>query len=318
MMKLHRFIIIMACLWFAQGAFAQILLQEKRIYLVDVTASMVGKGVVATPDIFDKVKDELKFAVQSIRNPNTEISIIPFTDVPHDALEGTAMQKDSLLVGIEDLSIKKGDTNIADAWSRGLQELDSTRINYIFILTDGLHNCGPSKEVLYERLKEWQQMAGGKYFFAFYVMLTPNAKEMEISQIVERTNQMWLIESTDVNVAFIQSNLSVQANIKDTKTVKLPFVVSNPDVLLDSLNFSMQLEENPYYQIKNIRPFFDKGYVLFDVIELKPLMELPIEVQSKLYITYDKEKNYLTFFTPDVINFRIINRGIREMTIKEK
>ena len=73
------------------------------------------------------------------------------------------MKKDSLLIGIENLSIKKGDTNIADAWSRGLQEIDSTRINYIFMLTDGVHNWGPEKEILYERLGEWQHIANNKY-----------------------------------------------------------------------------------------------------------------------------------------------------------
>lgn len=317
-MIVYSLILTIVCILSAQDAFSQIVLQEKRIYLVDVTASMTGKGVVKTPDIFNKVKNELKFAIESIRNPDTEITIIPFTNTPHNIIQGSMMKKDSLLIGIENLSIKKGDTNIADAWSRGLQEIDSTRINYIFMLTDGLHNCGPEKEILYERLGEWQHIANNKYYFAFYVMLTPNAKEQEICRIVDSTNQMWLIESTNVNATFIKSNLNIQANIKDQKTVKLPFVISNPNATMDELDFDLQLNENPYYKITNIRPTFDKGYVLFDIIELKPLIDLPIEVQSKLSITYNKEKNYMTFFTPEIINFKIINRGIREMTIKEK
>ena len=31
----------------------------------------------------------------------------------------------------------------------------------------------------------------------------------------------------------------------------------------------------------------------------------------------DKEKYYMTFFTPEIINFKVINRGVREMTITE-
>ena len=38
---------------------AQTHLCEKRIYLLDVTASMVGRGNVETPDIFDGVKKQL-------------------------------------------------------------------------------------------------------------------------------------------------------------------------------------------------------------------------------------------------------------------
>lgn len=132
---------------------AQNVLQEKRIYLIDVTASMEGKGTVQTPDIFNKVKAELKDAITSIDNPTTEVVIIPFTNVPHEPVKGTIREKSILIEGIENLSIKKGDTNIADAWNSGLQEVDSTRINYIFLLTDGLHNCGPEKKILYERLR---------------------------------------------------------------------------------------------------------------------------------------------------------------------
>ena len=145
-------------------------------------------------------------------------------------------------------------------------------------------------------------------------MLTPNAKEQEICQIVDETNQMWLIESMDVNINFVRTYLESQVNIKEKKTVKLPFKVSNKAMSKD-LSFDMILEENPYYKVSNFRPHLDSGYVLFDIMEQKPLIDLPIQVWLKFYIKYDREKNYMTFFTPEVINFKVINRGIREMKI---
>ena len=312
---IHR-LLLLGCLFFLGHVTlsGQNFLQEKRIYLIDVTASMEGKGVVQTPDIFDNVKSELKLAIESIHNPNTEIVIVPFTDVPHEPVVGSVGKRDSLLACIENLEVKKGDTNIADAWVRGLQELDSTRINYIFLLTDGLHNCGPDVITLYERLRGWQDLSANKYYFAFYVMLTPNAKEQQICQIVDSTNQMWLIESMNVNVTFIRSSMNIQANIKDNKTVKLYFTVSNKESLDEQMYFDMLLEKNPYYDILNFVPYLEEGYAELELMELKPLMEIPIDIQLKLRVVYDREKYYLTFFTPEEINFRILNRGIREIS----
>lgn len=289
-------------------------MQEKRIYLVDVTASMEGKGAVKTPNIFSDVKQKLSNAIGAIEDPNTEVVVIPFTSSVHEPITDTIKNKNELMTKIQNLSIKPGDTNITDAWERGVEELDSTRVNYVFLLTDGLHNYGSSKEELYNRLRSWKEKSDNRYYFAFYVMLTPNAKEQEICQIVDETNQMWLIESMDVNINFVRTYLESQVNIKEKKTVKLPFKVSNKAMSKD-LSFDMILEENPYYKVSNFRPHLDSGYVLFDIVEQKPLIDLPIQVWLKFYIKYDREKNYMTFFTPEVINFKVINRGIREMKI---
>lgn len=315
-----RFVITYFFLLFiALTANGQSFKQEKRIYLVDVTASMSGKGIIKTPNIFDEVKKELVKAVESINDLNTEIVIIPFTNEPHAPIKGVIKDKETLLNNIRDLTIKRGDTNIADAWNYGLQEIDSTRINYIFMLTDGLHNCGPENEVLYDRLRDWADFAAKKYYFAFYVMLTPNAKEQEICDIIERTDQMWLIESMNVNTTFINSSLNIQANIKKHKTVKLHFTTNNPDIFKTGIDFKISIDDNPYYKIANFSSHLDeRGYILFDIIELKPLIKIPLEVKLGLHIIYDKKKYPMIFFTPEELNFNIINKGIREMTIKEK
>lgn len=303
---------ISTILFLCMNLYAQDFMKEKRIYLVDVTASMIGKGGVKTPDIFNKVKDQLTTAISNIQDADTEIVVIPFTNTTHQAIYGTSTKKDSLLAEINKISIKNGDTNIVDAWLSGISELDSARVNYLFLLTDGLHNCGHSKEELYNNLNNWPQIAKGKYYFAFYVMLTPNAKEQEIYQIIDKNDQMWLIESTNVNATFIKSYMNIQSNIFEKKTVKMPMFINNRN---SNITFNIELDENEYYKISNLRTHLDEGYVLFDIVELKPHADMPIEVQTRLHITYDKEKYDLTFFTPEVINFKIVNRGIREMNI---
>jgi hypothetical protein len=297
---------------------AQPYLNEKRVYLLDVTASMEGRGIVETPNIFDNVKNQLSNSLSNITYPQTEIVIVPFTENIFNPIRGNITQIDSLVNEISKIGIEKGDTNIADAWEYGISELDSTKVNYLFLLTDGLHNHGVEKEVLYKRLQEWQYIAKDKYMFAFYVMLTPNAKEMEIIEIIESTNKLWAIESMNVNVSFINSTLNLKSNINNDKKVRIDFSSQNNEVFNSGLQLNIRLEENPFYELCNLNSSIINKYVEFEIKELLPRIQIPIETQQKLYLEYDKEKNPLVFFTPEIINFSIVNKGVRIMTINEK
>ena len=73
------FLLVALLSLFFNKAVAQPPLQEKRIYLVDVTASMEGKGEVETPDIFQTVKESLAETIQQIYDTTTVIEIIPFS-----------------------------------------------------------------------------------------------------------------------------------------------------------------------------------------------------------------------------------------------
>lgn len=298
-------------------SFGQTYKSEKRIYLVDVTASMVGKGEVETPDIFGKVKEELCATLKDIERPETEIVLIPFTKVPHRPIRGLVSDCDSLVREIGKMDIQPGNTNIAGAWERGLRELDSTKVNYMFLLTDGLHNCGPEKEELYRLLREWKELSAGKYMFAYYVMLTPNAKEMEIAKIVDETQQMWLIESMDVNVSFLVTDMQQSANVNQDNRLSLRFVSNNREIFNKNMDFTLRIEENPYYRLEKVRVDFSNRCVRFEMSEKLPRMKMPTQCDLKVFIEYDREKYPLCFFTPDVIDFRVINRGVRKMTIKK-
>ncbi|MDH6344294.1 hypothetical protein M2480_003195 [Parabacteroides sp. PFB2-12] len=313
-LKYLAFLLLLTSEW----VYGQSYQNEKRIYLLDVTASMVGKGEVKTPDIFENVKKELVNTINGIQSPHTEIVVIPFTNKPHEPIRGFIQARDSLINEIGKIEIKRGDTNIADAWKQGVQEIDSTKINYMFLLTDGLHNCGVEKEVLYEQLESWAGISEGKYLFAFYVMLTPNAKEMEIARIVDETNQMWLIESMDVNVTFVNSSINLTANVNQDSNVKVGFSSNNDKIFDDGLEFVISLEDNPYYKLNNFSIDRTLQFASFDLAELLPRMQIPLEYNLKLYIGYDKMKYPLCFFTPEVINFRILNKGVRTMNIREK
>lgn len=305
---------------FFQNSYSQMITSEKRIYLLDVTKSMIGRGSVNTLNIFDEVKKSLEDAVDDISDSRTEIVIIPFTDKPvpnEEVVQGTIAQKDTLRMQIESLNVKSGNTNIADAWSKGIEYLDSTKVNYMFLLTDGLHNSGPDKEVLYERLRAWDTICDGKYFFSFYVMLTTNAIEQEIQQITRNTKQMWSIESLNINAALIKSSLVQRFNIFEDKTIGVEFSSNNPKVFLEDLNVQFDIEDNPYYSITPTQRSANNSKIYkFDVIEKTEKINIPIDVTLKINVNHNDEKYPLVFFTPNEFEFKILNRGVRRMTLK--
>lgn len=299
------------------STYAQKYLQEKRIYLVDVTKSMAGKGIIPTPDIFESVKASLIEAISELEDPNTEIIVIPFTNKPHQMIHGYVSQKDSLVNVLKSLDLKQGDTNVADAWTQGIACLDSTKVNYMFLLTDGLHNCGPSQDELFERLKQWESIRSKKYFFAFYVMLTENALDQQIRAIADLTAQMWCIQSLNINAALIRTSLVHRSNIFEDKTIQVKFVSNNSSVFVDDLGLSFALQDNDYYSISSTRrDSANASIYAFDVIEKVNKINIPVDVNLMLHINHNQTKYPLVFFTPEDIEFRIINRGVRRMTLK--
>lgn len=293
------------------------ILTEKRIYLLDVTRSMEGKGNVPTPNIFDVVKNNLISAINHIEDENTEIVIIPFTNTTHTPIRFSIAQKDSVLPQIAKIELRKGDTNIMDAWIAGTMELDSTKVNYMFLLTDGLHNIGPSKEELVHTLQQWETLSRSKYFFSFYVMLTPYARELEICDIVDKAPQMYLIESLDINASLIRTALNQQSNIYENKHVDIAFISNNSNIFSNDLKLKFTLANNPYYSIKSAKMDSTSANIYhIEFQENTEKINIPVEITQTLYITHDKDSFPFVFFTPDNISYKIINQGLRKMTFK--
>ena len=298
-----------------QPVFAQAPTTEKRIYLIDLTGSMEGRGSIQTPNILQTVKDNLAATIENIEDPLTEIIIIPFTDIPHDAIKGVAATKDSIISLVQKLGVKSGDTNIADAWNEGLKHLDDSKINYLFLLTDGLHNTGPSKQVLFDRLRKWGETAPGKNEYAFYVMLTPNARETEICEIVDSTAQMWLIESMDINASLIRTAMNQRKNVFTNPSTSISFFSNNRNTTFEDLGLQIAFEENDFYSADNLRKSVVGNMYVFDIIEKLPKLQLPLDTTLTLKLSFDKEKNPFVFLTPEEISFQIVNQGPRVLTI---
>ena len=316
-LNIIRFYLLIIITFINTHSFAQINKPEKRIYLFDVTASMEGKGIIPTANVFSSVKRNLQYSIGLIKNKNTEICIIPFTNKPLNHYSFTLDSLHLINQCIDGLKIEKGDTNIADAWLTGINEIDTTKVNYLFLITDALHNTGPEKDVLYQHIDAWKDIAEDHYYFAFYIMLTPNAKEQELVRKIEQSKQIWPVESLDMNVVFVQSEKEIKTNINNNNKI---LIQQNTSIEYDTskIEFNLTMDENPYYSISNIvqNDSIDNG-ISFNIQEKIPRLQIPLEYLINLKINYDKEKHPLVFYTPDNIRLRIINKGIRKMTIEE-
>ena len=316
-MKHHLNLLLLSFLlcFCASHIVAQSKLHERRIYLFDVTKSMVGQGVVQTPVIFNEVRQNLIDAVDEIEDPLTEIIIIPFTDKPHSIIKGCISQKDSLKREIGKINVRSGDTNISSAWETGVSFLDSTKVNYLFLLTDGLHNNGPSIDELYAQLNRWNDLRRNHYYFAFYVMLTENAVEQNIRNITQNTPQMWSIQTLNIKAALIRTSLAQRSNIFENKTIRVQFVSNNSKVFLDDLDVRFSLQENPYYEVLDTKQDTNVSSIYeFEIKEKIEKISIPTEATLTLHINHNQDKYPLVFFTPEDIDFRIIYRGVRKMT----
>lgn len=302
---------------YTEKASAMKFIDEKRIYLIDLTRSM--EGFNGSEDIFDTVKRQLKNAIMSLTDTTTQVVLIPFTDRPLDFVDKTIANKVELLDYIENLETKRGDTNILSAWQKGVEQLDPNKVNYLFMLTDGVHNTGEPIENLYNELGTWHDITQGKYQFAFYVLLSQHAREEEICDIVENSKQMWLVPSLNIDTDFILGKLNLSVNIINTNKVKLHLTCTNPEIFNDGFNIKLSIPENEYYKIVNASRVLDAdGFITFEIEKLKPQNELPVSYSTVLKVNYDKNKFPLVFFTPEEYNLTIDNIGTRTMNLTSK
>lgn len=209
----------------------------------------------------------------------------------------------------------RGETNISAAWEKGVQELDSTKINYLFLLTDGIHNYGTPKDYLLSLLEQWKDLSKEKYYFGFYVMLTPNARDNDIAKVIDSTPQMWCIESMDVMASFValpfimHTNANIPGEKEFTFTPISRFKTEDPGV-------KVLLEENPFYSLEKGSIDLGKGEFNFELKEKMEHSKTPLTTDLNFRFEYDKEKYPLLFFTPEEVTLKAINRGTRSMNIR--
>lgn len=93
---------------------------------------------------------------------------------------------------------RDGNTDLVKAWKTGLLQLDSSKVNYLFLITDGLHNRGATKEQLVDILSKWPKVSEEYDAEAYFVVVDPSYRSSYICSIFDSCDRMHIVESMNV------------------------------------------------------------------------------------------------------------------------
>ncbi|WP_342383040.1 vWA domain-containing protein [Bacteroides ovatus] len=215
---MKNYFFFLLCMLFCVPLYAQ--RERNYIYLFDCTQSM--KTVV---DIWEPTKKYLREDIERL-SPSSTVAIIPFQGNTHPTIQFEC--KDFNWNKIEEKFDRyiedKTNTNICSAWDKGVEYIDVNKDNYFYILTDG-EDTVKGIGALCQRIREWCGQYKNSY--AFYVMLTENAKEneKELSEAIGTCSTIRLIDPKGHISPFgIFEEVTLTTNTLELeKQIKLPF-----------------------------------------------------------------------------------------------
>jgi len=226
--KMKKIVIILILLSISIIGSAQ-LMKERRVYYLDCSYSMVQYG------IWEKVRDNLKNAIDNVSDETTELMVIPFADntsinpiLKPICAYATPEGKAKLKLCIDKLPMSKSTMTyhripLSDFYYK---RIANDRITYMFLMTDGQDEDKPSKAKK-DFLPQWGKNFGDKNVFGFYVMLCNSAHDSEINNIIESQEHLWKVESADVNINLIRLQEKAVFNVRNEKFFDLPIYGDN-------------------------------------------------------------------------------------------
>ncbi len=285
---------------------------EKRIYLFDTTKSMQTLG------IWDKVKDNLKSAIDQIDDPTTTIVIIPFIERIIDKWEekATPLGK-SILKSKIDATIAGGSTtNICTVIDEFYKNVDVNCINYMFLMTDGKHNT-TNFENLITDLKMWNEKTKDKDVYGFYVMLHEQAHNVQVESVVDTQSNLWVVKTAaDINVNIFRLKNRMVYNVRNQKESSV--IIEGKLNKADNTELDFILESNTYYELKLIESRIKTGKVKFKIEPKVPISQIPDSLNLKIKVNFRNTPSDFTFVVPEVIHLNVINKKEKSLTIKLK
>ncbi|MBD0831309.1 vWA domain-containing protein [Aestuariibaculum sediminum] len=336
MFKIILSILLILCHFIGLG---QNFKKEQRIYMLDITKSMWGLN--DSENIFNEVKNTLYKGIEDIKDPETIVKIIPFqatyTYLKLDRWTFKAGDRDSFLQAkktIDNYSIENvpgGYTDIYSALETAKKNIDSDRVNYIFLLTDGNQSPIPSaskktskidfsEDDLKTSLGNWCDFSNKSESHLFYVMLSKAALNKPIVNIIEKQCNAYSVEGTNMNIAFIKpysNNIKVNLH-DDPNNFEIELNANNWDYIKGQTFLKINLKNNSIFEVdeNNIKVENNKIVVRLKTKNNETFEALrknsPIESVIPLTLSTD---NNLKILNPD-INLVVRNNKERVLTLE--
>ena len=288
MKRFLKFILIFHCLF----ATAQTRL-EKRVYYLDCSQTMLNN------DLWNRVKNNLKEAINKIDDSNTEVEVVLFaydlshntdTKINRECKQISSSEGKRLLVKFIDEipAPTRGKENTYTFHDVPLIDFCNYRIdldkdNYFYLMTDGLDEYGRkgpkvSTKSFDEYIKaNWRQVTKDKNVFGFYVMLSGNDNKR--FELCKNTSYLWYMETADVNVN------TIRASVENSPAYPTPIKIKlsgkkNLNHVTPSISGS-----NPYY---NLSKSDYKDGIITLIPSIRPgieAKEIPLSVESKVLLS---------------------------------
>lgn len=227
---------------------------ERRIYLWDVTQSMKGyQG--KTPNIYDDVVDALEKDINSVKDEQTDIWVLPFqTDIIKKwHVQATSIGKKDVIRKIRDFENDSiTNTNIAVPMKKVMDSLISPdKRNVLILLTDGIQNV-KSNPTLIELIQQWCGFAEKNDAYAFYVMLTKFAtQDDELINAIDKTCRMSKVKGVVFNFVELLPQSICKYNIKDDlgKKLSLQIDCKKQVTIPENLKIHCYCDANSYIEV---------------------------------------------------------------------
>jgi hypothetical protein len=283
--------------------------ERNYIYLFDCTKSMEGFG--GTPNIWNSTKKYLKEDVEKLNNEDN-VYIIPFQGVVYKVIKFKVEELNWGKIESQlDNYIKNiSKTNICLAWDEGIKYIDTNKDNYFFILTDGKDNI-KGEDALCDHIRKWCGQFKNSY--AFYVMLTPQARS---SKLLDATKNCETISLIDANGGHIKPFARIDPNLLTVNTNELSktMIIS----LSTNGNYSTKIfSSDPLFKVQ--LSSFNNGKAELRILAKKELHQIHQILNGvkeyKFSITIEGDN--IKILNPN-INIRVINIPEKTLEIKYK
>lgn len=185
--------------------------------------------------IWDKVRDNLKNAIEAIKDETTEVFVIPFafdtqhhTDLNGEHSLATSKGKEHLTKYIDGLPMTKGTLTFHSDPIRDFYKhrvLDDG-VTYMFLMTDGQNEEMP-RNTFQQEIKKWNSKYKGRNVYGFYVMLNPQARNDAVESAIDSQDNFWSVETADVNINFIRLDNRATFNARNDKYFDVPIRSGN-------------------------------------------------------------------------------------------
>lgn len=313
MQKRLLFILLLTLPFFTKGQ----ILKERRVYYIDCSYSMKQNG------IWDLVRCKLKEAIDDVDDETTEILVCPYAfDAKSSVMVyselATESGKKKLKSIIDGFTMSKATKTYHEAPLRDFynNRVSSDRINYVFIMTDGISDHiaeDQNQDPFPSELRTWQDRYKDKYVYGFYVMLHDSAKKYKAvldvigSESTQRTHHLWAVETTDVNINLIRLDNKSVFNARAEKYFEIP-IYGN----YKGITFNASFSDNSKLKVKSVNIKDGKLRVNVDVVG--DVHSLPSEQVLPLQLTMNGGGKY-DFLVTETVSVSCLSKPERTLRI---